>query len=145
MGAWRRPESVLVLVYVDRDRVLLLRRVAPFAFWQSVTGSLEPGETPAAAARRELAEETGIDGALAGTAAVASRRFTIAPEWRDRYAPGIVSNLEHEFRVRLREPGDVRLDGREHSRHAWVPIDEAIERVWSWTNKAALAALRDEL
>jgi dATP pyrophosphohydrolase len=51
------PRSVLVLVHTS-DAVLLLERLQPAGFWQSVTGSLEPGEDWEDAARRELEEET---------------------------------------------------------------------------------------
>ena len=40
----RRPVSVLVVVYTDDGFALLLKRVNPTEMWQSVTGSLEPGE-----------------------------------------------------------------------------------------------------
>ncbi len=144
MPGFRRPESVLVLVYVDRSQVLLLRRVAPFSFWQSVTGSLDEGETPLDAARRELFEETGLsdEGVLRGP--TATRAFTIDPRWRDRFAPGVTENTEHEFRFRLPGVADIRLDPDEHAAHRWLDIDAAIERVWSWTNKEALEMLRDE-
>ena len=58
----RRPLSVLVIVYTKQGEVLLLRRSRPFDFWQSVTGSLQPGESHAEAAERELREETGLSG-----------------------------------------------------------------------------------
>ncbi|MEM7503440.1 MAG: dihydroneopterin triphosphate diphosphatase [Pseudomonadota bacterium] len=144
MAEWRRPESVLVLVYADRSRVLLLKRKAPFLFWQSVTGSLEPGESAAEAARRELAEETGLSVAP-DSAHVAERRFVIDPRWRNRYAPGVSENLEYEFRARVPTASAVQVDENEHSAYAWMPIDAAIERVWSWTNREALIALREEL
>ena len=51
--------SVIVL---KRDAVCLVRRQAPpmAGLWSFPGGRLEPGETAAAAARRELAEETGL-------------------------------------------------------------------------------------
>ena len=58
---YKRPESVLVLVYTTTGYVLVLRRIKPENFWQSVTGSLEWGEQAFDAAVRELKEETGLD------------------------------------------------------------------------------------
>jgi ADP-ribose pyrophosphatase YjhB (NUDIX family) len=51
--------SVIVL---KRDAVCLVRRDKPpmEGLWSFPGGRLEPGETPEAAARRELAEETGL-------------------------------------------------------------------------------------
>ena len=51
--------SVIVL---KRDAVCLVRREAPpmAGLWSFPGGRLEPGETPRQAARRELAEETGL-------------------------------------------------------------------------------------
>ena len=136
----RRPVSVLVVVHTD-DRVLLLRRNAPFEFWQSVTGSLHDGETHADAARRELHEETGLtdEGELSYTGV--SRQFAIDPRWRDKFGPGVVENVEFEWRYRLPDIAAIRFNEREHSAFDWRPIAESIERVWSWTNQAALAGL----
>ena len=57
---FRRPESVLVVVHTTARECLLLRRVAPADFWQSVTGTLGWDETAAEAAAREVREETGL-------------------------------------------------------------------------------------
>ena len=57
---YKHPVSVLVLVHTADLQVLLLERADRPGFWQSVTGSQDPGETLAETARRELAEETGI-------------------------------------------------------------------------------------
>lgn len=137
---YRRPESVLVVVHTD-ELALLLKRRRPFEFWQSITGTLDPDETPAAAARRELAEETGLDteGELAATGV--TRRFVIDPRWRHRYAPGVVENTEHEWRYRLESPVDIALAVDEHSAYEWLPIGAAAARVWSWTNREALRRL----
>lgn len=135
---FRRPESVLVLVYTDACEVLLLKRTRPENFWQSVTGSLEAQETPAQAARRELAEETGLrDVSLVDCEQ--SNRFVISEAWRNRYAPGVTHNQEHVFRCRLAEkPVAIQLAADEHSEFQWAPVDEAIAMVSSWTNRQAL-------
>ena len=57
---YKIPVSVLVLVHSADLQVLLLERADRPGFWQSVTGSQNPGETLAQTALRELAEETGI-------------------------------------------------------------------------------------
>ena len=141
MTSPRRPISVLVVVHTDED-VLLLRRTSPFDFWQSVTGSLQEGESHADAARRELAEETGLtdEGELCYTGV--SRQFAIDPRWRDRFGPGVVENVEFEWRYRLPVAAGIRLNADEHSAFEWLPIDAAIDRAWSWTNRDALNRLR---
>ena len=136
----RRPVAVLVVVHSD-DRVLLLRRKAPFEFWQSITGSLQLGESHADAARRELAEETGLTNEGELRYAGISRQFAIDPRWRAGFGPGTVENVEFEWRYRLPSPTKVQLNNSEHSEFAWLPIAEAIDRVWSWTNRDALMGL----
>ena len=135
---FRRPESVLVVVYTDDGQALLLRRRRPFDFWQSVTGSLIEGETHGEAARRELAEETGLvaEGQLEFSGV--SRQFAIDPRWRDRFAPGIVENVEFEWHYRLPAVAEITLEDDEHSSYRWLPLAEAVDTVWSWTNRDAL-------
>lgn len=139
---YRRPVSVLVVVHSDDGQVLLLRRSRPFDFWQSVTGSLKEGESHADAASRELFEETGLtnEGTLTNSGVI--RKFDIDPRWRNRFEPGVVENVEFEWRYCLPGKLNIVLDVAEHSEYCWLPIDEAIEKVWSWTNKDALQQLK---
>jgi dATP pyrophosphohydrolase len=134
----RRPESVLVVVCTDDGQALLLHRRRPFDFWQSVTGSLLAGETHEQAARRELAEETGLrdEGRLEYSGV--SRQFAIDPRWRHRFAPGVVENVEFEWHYRLPQTVDVALRGDEHTAYRWLPVADASAAVWSWTNRDAL-------
>lgn len=133
---------MLVLVYSRAGRVLLLRRVRPAGFWQSVTGSLEWHETePAATARRELLEETGIDAVARGLELIdcdTRNRFPIRPAWRHRYPPGVRHNLEHVFRVELAEELPVLLDPGEHTEYLWLSREQALARVSSYTNRDAI-------
>ena len=94
--AYKRPESVLVLLHDGQGRALMLERVSPPGFWQSVTGSLEEGETPFATALREVAEETSI---------------LLAPEelkdWHTRNEYEIYEHWRHRYpqhRTRLLRP-----------------------------------------
>ena len=140
-AVFRRPESVLVVVHANDGQVLVLRRSRPFDFWQSVTGSLKPGETHADAARRELFEETGLtdEGQLSWSGV--ARQFTIDPRWRNRYAPGVVENVEYEWHYTLDAALPVRLSAAEHSEFRWLSRREALATVWSWTNREALETL----
>jgi len=137
----KRPESVLVVVHSPDLKCLMLERLEPRGFWQSVTGSLKWDEAPADAAAREVREETGLD--PAGLLdAQEERRFPIAPEWRHRYATDVTENLEHWFFLELPDVCEVTLNPGEHCRYEWLDLDTAIERATSWTNAQALEALR---
>jgi dATP pyrophosphohydrolase len=138
----KQPVSVLVVVHSAACEILLLQRVSPAGFWQSVTGSLEPGETPFEAALRELGEETGLPcapGQLVDWQHC--NRFEIRPEWRSRYAPGVTHNTEHVFSLCLPATRPVRLAPDEHTAYLWLPPDAAAAKVFSWTNRDAILRL----
>ena len=137
---FKRPESVLVLVYTAACEVLLLRRVRPASFWQSVTGSLDWDESdPIDTAYRELIEETGIR-VETGTIidCQSTNQFPIKPAWRHRYAPGTRFNIEYVFRLELPERLDIQLNPAEHTEFLWLPRAQAIEKVTSYTNRDAI-------
>lgn len=136
---FKRPESVLVVIYTVELDVLLICRQSPAGFWQSVTGSLELGENPREAAQRELFEETGIKQDVVDHGV--QRVFPIRAAWQKRYAPGVSENLEHEFSVQLPERCGVTLDPVEHSDYQWLPLIDAIAKVSSRSNRSALQAI----
>jgi len=57
----RTPNAASVAL-IDKDRVLLIQRNRKpyFGMWSLPGGRLEPGETPEAAAQREVLEEVGL-------------------------------------------------------------------------------------
>jgi dATP pyrophosphohydrolase len=135
----KRPESVLVVVYVRGGRVLLLRRTDHPEFWQSVTGSLRwEDETPLQAAARELREETGIDAGAMLRDWQQTFRYSIFPQWRHRYAPGTEYNTEHVFGLELDAEAPVMLNPREHTDYVWLDREDAAARTGSWSNREAI-------
>lgn len=144
MNGFKRPESVLIVVYTRTGKVLLIRRKDRPAFWQSVTGSMKWDEhDPAVTACRELMEETGLSANDGLRDWEKNYRFEIMPQWRRRYAPGTSENLEHVFSLELADEATVTLNPAEHVEFEWLPFSEAEERATSWSNRDAIHLLRD--
>jgi dATP pyrophosphohydrolase len=138
---FRRPESVLIVIYTEGGEFLLLERRQPLGFWQSVTGSLEWGESADAAARREVIEETGItQGVLVNLQW--TQVYEIMPAFGKVYAPGITQNLEHAFSLRLLQRVPVKLSESEHVQFRWASALDALETVSSSTDRNVIAELR---
>ena len=140
---YKIPISTLVLVHTPDLRVLLLERADYPGYWQSVTGSQEPGETLEQTAIRELREETGIDARAFGGLVdwELSKEYEIFPRWRHRYPQGTTHNTEHVFALRVPEPIDVTLAPKEHLAHVWLPWNEAAPKCFSWSNRQAIEEL----
>lgn len=140
--AFKLPESVLVVIHTARLDVLLIERAANPGFWQSVTGSREPDDPDLeATARRELLEETGLSvGTL--TDWRLTNRYEIWPQWRARYAPDVTHNVEHVFGFRVPEITVATLDPAEHTSQLWLPWQQAMEKVFSPTNRDAIWQLQ---
>ena len=143
---YKIPRSVLVLVHTLEREVLLLERALRPGYWQSVTGSVDYDDEPLEeAARREVAEETGIDarsGRLERWNVVYT--FEIYLQWRHRFAPGTVHNVEHVFSLELARREAVRLAPAEHLAFAWLPWREAAAKCFSWSNRDAIVMLGEQ-
>lgn len=137
---YKQPVSVLVVIYDNNRQILLLERADKPDFWQSVTGSLEPGETIEQTAKRELAEETGIysNDILNWQQ---SSIYEIYPHWRHRYAPGVTHNTEHIFSLCVTAETPILLSPREHLDYIWCSPEQAAEKVFSPSNRSAILQL----
>jgi ADP-ribose pyrophosphatase len=99
------PGAVAIVATDAGGRVVLVRQwrhAVGRALWEIPAGTLSPGEEPEAAARRELAEETGY------TAEV-WERLAAAP-----VAPGYSGELLHLFAARQLSPGATHTDPDEN-------------------------------
>jgi dATP pyrophosphohydrolase len=138
---FRRPESVLIVVYTAGGDFLMMERRRPAGFWQSVTGSLEWGEMPDDAARREIVEETGITQGLLRNLQW-TQVYDVLPSFGKKYAPGVTRNLEHAFALKLLERVPVTLSPSEHSQYRWVAGEEAANLASSESNRTVIQHLR---
>lgn len=93
----RHAPSVVIIAMPDEDRVMLVRQyrhAVGETLWELPAGSVDPGETPEAAARRECHEELGV---IAGD---------VTPLGRMLPLPGYCTEEMHLFRITgTRTPG----------------------------------------
>ncbi|MFA1282064.1 dihydroneopterin triphosphate diphosphatase [Citrobacter telavivensis] len=137
---FKRPVSVLVVIFAqDTKRVLMLQRRDDPEFWQSVTGSVEEGETASRAAMREVKEEVAIDVASEQLTLIDCQRtveFEIFSHLRHRYAPGVVRNTESWFCLAL--PHERQIVFSEHLTYQWLDAPAAAALTKSWSNRQAI-------
>ena len=118
---------------------LVLRRAAGRIYagqWRVVGGKIAAGETAHAAALRELHEETGGT-PVAFWAVPSAGVFYEWAEDRVNVVPAFAAELPFDP-----APGAVALDG-EHDACAWLPADEAADRL-AWPEPSRLLRLADE-
>jgi dATP pyrophosphohydrolase len=122
----RGDNEVVVVVRRGREYLALRRTPERRGYWNPVAGSVESGETPPAAARRELLEETGLDaGVRALPVALSYSLLDDPPEVRARYTPGIETVHVHAFVVDAPAGWEPELDA-EHDLYRWCTADEAV-------------------
>jgi pimeloyl-ACP methyl ester carboxylesterase len=99
---------------------------------------------PRATAARELEEETGLRIAAGHLHELGLiQRFPILSQFRHRYAPEAIDNVEHAFACELDAEPPIRLS--EHTEYGWFDFDAAQQKVWSWTNRNAIREVRQRL
>lgn len=122
-SAKSEERSAGFVVYRDRGaaREYLILRHRQGAHWAFPKGRIEPGESPIAAARREVAEETGIEMLTPHP----KFRRTVSYRFRRHGAPVHKTVIYHLARAGDRR---VRLSD-EHSAAAWLPHREVRARL----------------
>jgi dATP pyrophosphohydrolase len=118
----RPPYEVFVLVRRSDEYLILHRSPRQGAYWHSVAGGVEEGETYAEAAVRELREETGLDAAPIDLC----RPYDYPlddPEHREKR--GSASIHVECFLVEAPAGWEPRLDW-EHDDYRWCGVDEAV-------------------
>ena len=133
---WRRGRN-------GPELLVMLRTPGHGLWWSSVTGMLEPGETPEAAAHRELMEETGLTGTLRPL------DFTHS-FWMDPRILGFPAgeprfNTEICFHMEVAPEARVNLALDEHSEYRWCGFGEARELMMWEGSKTALELLGRKL
>jgi 8-oxo-dGTP pyrophosphatase MutT (NUDIX family) len=124
------PQSVAI-VALDGDELVLVRQTRPGASERTLelpSGKLELGETPRAAAARELAEECGL---------ASSSYREIGSFWA---VPAYSTEYVHVFEATgLRSAPPVEMDHDEDVEVERVAADQAIDTVSDAVSVAALA------
>ena len=140
-------EETLRLIKVmihNGDRVLLLhRRPERGNFWQPITGTIESGESPIDAARREIVEETGTAGDPEDMNLVQS--FMIESQYlSSKFASPIIAS-ETGFAAHANSHLPIRMDAEEHDDYGWFTFEEAYGKI-RWTDdREALEQLESRL
>jgi len=133
------PISTQIIVFTNQKQFLLLQRKDNPNYWQSVTGSLEMNETPRDCAIRELYEETNLNANQYNFFSLGQmNQYSIYPEWRHRYEEGVNNNTEHLFALQLPKKENIIINEEEHLSYKWLNFEDAIKKVFSWTNRKAL-------
>ncbi len=120
LDAVRYRNVATVVPLLSDGRVVLLRQLRPIVgleLWEVPAGTLEPGESPEACARRELQEEAGY------------RAGRLAPLGEAFADPGLTDERIHFFVARDLTPAPRRPDPDERIRVVALPLPEAYRMI----------------
>jgi len=115
-----------VAVFVRRDATFLVLHRAVDLYWHVVAGVVEPGEDFAAAAKRELLEETGLDAEVADLAM--PQTYAVPADWRAEYPAGLEEVAVQNFGVVVPPDWEPVLN-EEHDDYRWLGLADAIALV----------------
>jgi 8-oxo-dGTP pyrophosphatase MutT (NUDIX family) len=126
--------AVFVTRRGDLDVLLLHRSPEQGGYWHVVAGGVEPGETAAEAAERELREETGLVAELTSGVDVTEYVSTLTAEPAGREEPSALAIGVTCFRAAAPDDWEPTLDW-EHDGHRWCDAGEAA-RTLRWPGTA---------
>jgi lipoyl(octanoyl) transferase len=121
----RLPVEVFVVVRRLQEFLVVHRSPSKGSYWHCIAGALEPGETPANAAARELEEETGLVAATVELDAVFRYSLSDEPERLPDFEPGTTEIVVHAFLAEAPADWEPQLD-HEHDGFRWCTQDEAV-------------------
>jgi len=114
----RHPGGAAAVALDPAGRVCLLhqfRHAAGGWLWELPAGKIDPGEEPFATARRELAEEAGVE----------------AAGWMDlgrlNSSPGVFTEVIYLYLARELRPAPQEHDAHEVIEIHWVPFQQALD------------------
>jgi ADP-ribose pyrophosphatase len=115
----RHPGGAAVVALDDADRVCLLRQYRHAAggwLWELPAGKIDPGETPKTTAKRELAEEAGLE----------------AADWQKLgqclTTPGFCDEVIHLYLARRLESVPTEHHAHELIEVHWLDFDTALQQ-----------------
>ena len=119
----RERLTARVLLLDPEARILLMKGRLPGrpdgpAFWYSIGGGVEEGETLLQAAAREIVEETGLTDAVLGPTV-----------WRDEV---ILRDIDHEKRLFRQYYVVAHTAGGDPSREGWLPHEKRLTDDMRW-------------
>ena len=107
------PRAAGAVVFRRGERGIRLLVLRAYKNWDFPKGLVEPGESELDAARREVAEETGL----------ADLDFPFGDEYRETVP--YAGNKIARYYLAQADGGDIKLS--EHHEYRWVSFDEAEE------------------